>query len=53
MFAFPAIKTMSSVLTVANLLTVLRLILIPVFVVAAHDKKFDWALGIFFVAALT
>jgi cardiolipin synthase len=44
---------MSSVLTVANLLTILRLILIPVFVVAAHDKKFGWALGVFFVAAVT
>lgn len=51
--AFPAEKTMSSVLTVANLLTILRLILIPVFVVAAHDKKFDWALGVFLVAAIT
>jgi cardiolipin synthase len=53
MFAFPAKNIMSSVLTVANLLTVLRLILIPVFVVAAHDKKFDWALGVFVVAAVT
>lgn len=44
---------MSSALTIANLLTVLRLILIPVFVVAAHDRKFDWALGVFFAAAVT
>lgn len=51
--AFPALNTMSSVLTVANLLTVLRLILIPVFVVAAHDQRFDWALFVFFAAAVT
>ncbi|MEK7833870.1 MAG: CDP-alcohol phosphatidyltransferase family protein [Acidobacteriota bacterium] len=44
---------MSSALTIANLLTVLRLILIPVFVVTAHDQRFDWALGVFFAAAVT
>lgn len=44
---------MSSVLTVANLLTVLRLILIPVFVTAAYYQDFDYALGVFCVAAIT
>ncbi len=44
---------MSSVLTVANLLTVLRLILIPVFVTALYYERFVLALGLFFVAALT
>lgn len=44
---------MSSVLTVANLLTVLRLILIPVFVTAAYYQNFDWALCVFFAAAIT
>lgn len=44
---------MSSVLTVANLLTILRLIMIPVFVTAAYYQKFDYALGIFFAAAIT
>lgn len=44
---------MSSALTVANLLTVLRLVLIPVFVVATHDRRFAWALGVFFAAAIT
>ena len=44
---------MSSVLTVANLLTVFRLILIPVFVTALYYQRFTWALGVFFVAAVT
>ncbi|MGE0130657.1 MAG: CDP-alcohol phosphatidyltransferase family protein [Blastocatellales bacterium] len=44
---------MSSVLTVANLLTVFRLILIPVFVTVLYYQRFTWALGIFFVAAVT
>ena len=44
---------MSSLLTVANLLTVLRLILIPVFVTALYYQRFTWALIVFFVAAIT
>lgn len=44
---------MSSVLTVANLLTVFRLILIPVFVTVLYYQRFTWALGVFFVAAVT
>jgi cardiolipin synthase (CMP-forming) len=44
---------MSSVLTVANLLTILRLILIPVFVTALYYQRFTWALGVFFAAAVT
>jgi len=44
---------MSSALTAANLLTVLRLILIPVFVTAAYYQNFDWALIVFLVAAIT
>jgi cardiolipin synthase len=44
---------MSSVLTVANLLTVFRLILIPVFVTALYYQRFTWALGVFFAAAVT
>ncbi|MCI0388620.1 MAG: CDP-alcohol phosphatidyltransferase family protein [Acidobacteria bacterium] len=44
---------MSSVLTAANLLTVLRLILIPVFVTTLYYQRFVWALGIFFAAAIT
>lgn len=44
---------MSSVLTVANLLTVLRLIMIPVFVTAAYYQDFDYALGVFVAAAIT
>ncbi len=44
---------MSSVLTVANLLTVLRLILIPVFISAIYYQRFVWALSIFLLAAIT
>lgn len=44
---------MSSVLTVANLLTVLRLIMIPMFVTALYYQRFVWALGLFFLAAVT
>lgn len=44
---------MSTVLTVANLLTFLRLILIPVFVTAVYYQHFIWALGLFLFAAIT
>jgi len=44
---------MTSILTVANLLTVIRLVLIPVFVTATYYKNFRWALAIFFLSALT
>jgi cardiolipin synthase len=44
---------MSSVLTAANLLTVLRLILIPIFVTTLYYQQFLWALGIFLTAAIT
>ncbi|HEX4948715.1 MAG TPA: CDP-alcohol phosphatidyltransferase family protein [Blastocatellia bacterium] len=44
---------MSSILTLANLLTVLRLILTPVFVTALYYKNFGYAFVIFFVSALT
>lgn len=44
---------MSSVFTIANLLTILRLILIPVFITSLFYQKFIWALGIFLMAAVT
>lgn len=44
---------MPSALTIANLLTILRLILIPVFVTAIYYQRFIWALGVFFLAAIT
>ncbi|MFN0120850.1 MAG: CDP-alcohol phosphatidyltransferase family protein [Blastocatellia bacterium] len=44
---------MSSVLTLANLLTILRLILIPVFVLVIYYQQFVWALVVFFTAAIT
>lgn len=44
---------MPPALTIANLLTVLRLILIPVFVTTLYYQRFTWALAVFFVAAVT
>ncbi len=44
---------MSSILTLANLLTILRLILTPVFVTALYYKNFGYALAIFFASAVT
>lgn len=44
---------MTSALTVANFLTIIRLILIPVFVTALYYGRFGWALGLFFAAAVT
>ncbi len=44
---------MSSALTIANLLTILRLILIPVFVTAIYYQRFTLALAVFLVAAVT
>jgi cardiolipin synthase (CMP-forming) len=44
---------MPPALTIANLLTVLRLILIPVFVTALYYQQFRWALTVFLVAAVT
>ena len=44
---------MTSVFTAANLLTTLRLILIPIFVSAVCYQRFLLALAIFFAAALT
>jgi cardiolipin synthase len=44
---------MPPALTIANLLTVLRLILIPVFVTALYYQQFRWALTVFFAAAIT
>jgi len=44
---------MTSVFTVANLLTILRLALVPVFVGTVFYQHFRIALAIFFVAAVT
>lgn len=44
---------MTTALTVANILTILRLILIPVFVTAVFYQRFGWALGVFLLAAIT
>ena len=44
---------MSSVFTLANLLTILRLLLVPVFVMAVYYQHFGWALALFVTAAIT
>ena len=44
---------MTTVFTLANLLTILRLILIPVFVTAIFYHQFLSALAVFFIAAIT
>jgi cardiolipin synthase len=44
---------MPSVLTLANLLSILRLILIPVFITATYYQQFLWALALFLSAAVT
>jgi cardiolipin synthase len=41
------------VFTVANQLTMLRMALVPVFVLLALDRQFTWALVVFVVAGLT
>ena len=38
---------MSTALTVANFLTILRLLLIPVFVTSLYYQRFGWALTVF------
>jgi len=43
----------TSVFTIANLLTILRLILIPVFATCIFYQRFLLALAVFFVAAIT
>src|SRR5512134_528915 len=41
------------VFTVANQLTMLRMALVPAFVLLALDRRFTWALVVFVVAGLT
>jgi cardiolipin synthase (CMP-forming) len=50
---FPQKNSMPSILTVANLLTLSRLVMIPAFVTAVYYHRFAWALIIFSVAAIT
>jgi cardiolipin synthase (CMP-forming) len=40
-------------MTIPNLLTILRLLLIPVFVTQIYYQQFDWALATFFFAGLS
>ena len=44
---------MSSALTLANLLTIIRLLIVPFFVTAIYYQEFTWALALFFIAAVT
>ncbi|MCA1591738.1 MAG: CDP-alcohol phosphatidyltransferase family protein [Acidobacteria bacterium] len=43
----------SRIFTVPNALTVIRMVLIPVFVSALYYQRFGWALGIFLLAGVT
>src|SRR5918992_4556797 len=43
----------SKVVTVPNILTVIRMALIPVFVGALYYQRFGWALAVFVVAGVT
>ena len=43
----------SRIITVPNLLTIFRMVLIPVFVSMLFYQKFVWALAIFVVAGIT
>jgi cardiolipin synthase len=43
----------SRIVTVPNMLTVFRMVLIPVFVTLLFYQRFLWALGIFVIAGLT
>ena len=43
----------SRILTVPNLLTVFRMVLIPLFVTLLFYQRFLWALGVFVIAGLT
>jgi len=43
----------SRILTVPNMLTVFRMVLIPVFVTLLFYQRFLWALGVFVLAGLT
>ena len=44
---------MSSALTLANILTIARLLIVPFFVLSIYYQQFTWALTLFFIAALT
>lgn len=49
----PAAKTSTRVFTIANQLTLLRMALIPAFVILMLYGKFGWALAVFAFAGLT
>lgn len=44
---------MASALTLANILTITRLLIVPFFVLSIYYQQFTWALMLFFIAALT
>src|SRR6185436_12851098 len=43
----------SRIVTVPNMLTIFRMVLIPVFVTLLFYQRFLWALGVFVIAGLT
>jgi cardiolipin synthase (CMP-forming) len=44
---------MSSALNLANILTITRLLIVPFFVISVYYGQYGWALGLFFLAAVT
>jgi cardiolipin synthase len=43
----------SRIVTIPNILTIVRMVMIPVFVSALYYQRFDWALAIFVLAGVT
>ena len=43
----------SRIVTLPNFLTVVRMVLIPVFVSALYYQRFGWALAVFVIAGVT
>lgn len=43
----------SRIVTIPNILTIVRMVMIPVFVSALYYQRFEWALAIFVIAGLT
>jgi cardiolipin synthase len=52
-FLCASIITMSSALNLANILTITRLLIVPFFVISIYYGEYTWALGLFFLAAVT
>lgn len=47
------VATSSRIITIPNILTALRMVLVPVFVTLVYYNRFGWALLVFFIAGIT